>query len=1473
MKRILSVLIVSIALISAIIVTASANDFINENEFTVASFNEVYSLRTDKGLKEIEDACWWLVTTQPEYNLKFVSLIGRIGNPNTVTRGSLAKEEYIRLCLAEEEWGLQYKKLANSISPLADEGIPCGVSASKFDYAGSGASRQTVMPEYLSADAIMTDKAEFEFCDEMNYCTVVENNGTKYLIFQLELWPTEPVLAWFNETLTANPDKYAIVFTSSFIDDSGEMYTMWDWDNGFKAEGTTAMKSYAICWDSHAHDGIGIWNKAIAKHDNVLAVISSNVTTPDIVTSKFKNDRGIEVASIAANADISMNKSNGPTVLMTKFSPDNTEITCAWAVPYQGVVESSVKTVKLSKIGTLSEPEIKEAIPQVAVQYNGANTAYIYGYEGNTFRPNANMTRAEACTIFARLILGVQSVPDGYNTRFTDVKTGDWFHNAIAYLDTNGFFDRKTDNQYKPNEPITRAEFVELANLASTLKGTASVSFKDVPEDHFYYESIIAAASAGLVNGYEDSTFRPDNTITRAEVVTVINRLLGLKVSERTVSLYHLENEFVDIGGHWARLNVLMASNSNVHGDYYYDATLDGVKESATTYTFANKHISISVTKKTGKVKEIINLADGSNIMRSATTFIYVLDNEGETVAPKNMETEGNRIKVTFKNDTVAYLIVDVEDDYMTFEIDSEIAPSLSRITFAVLSTTLKAATSDTDYMLNSIGMTAWTNPVVKGYRETADTTTAHAYTQYAYGTMGAKLGFVFSTKAEALPLLQKLTDTIDPRYGIKSKAGGAYAKEWESNFGDYAIIDDTNPETLDEYIEMMKEIDADQVDLHERSATTFRSGDFWFAYTETGTAKEYYEKIGKKFEEAGLETALHTYAYYITYDSEQILKEPKWQKQLETLETYTLRTDMSATRTTIPTEEDADNFDLKSAFFYKNSRYVLIDNEIIYIGDAIGSGFIKVLRGQCGTAPATHKKGTTIYHLSGYFGRFVPVLGSDLYYHVADLTAKAYNDGGFSMIYLDAIDGLAYHLPEGHETWYYHQTFLQRIVSQCKKPPVIETSAGSPQEWLARGRTGAWDTGANSIKKYINIHIEANKGSMKNNMVTTLGWFDFQPDMSTISGLKNTIEKSLFHDDLDALGMGALLYDMTIVYHSFDIDAVKNNPFNRENIAYYTGIYAKLRKSHYFNESTIEKVKKIGGEWKVVEKSKGEYAFLQMYYHMYNAGNAKNDPLNTFKATNPFEKQTPFIRIESRYSTLFNNPMTVFEFDENATVGTGVITKNFAKTDFSKNMAFVARVKGTGADGDAMLISVQSKNSAGGWDGRTDYFIDLNFEGWREVVLIDSDCADYDTSKYSFPGIVDKQINYDTFRNIVYYNRITQLAIRTCGETAKNAQIGTVYAYEHTDAPVKNPTVTVGAESITFNCTMGSSDYLEYDPLTNKAILYRNVTQTTEEVGVSGSLSIAKGDFTATYTAEAQTDAPVRARVVLGFAGQEITN
>ncbi len=1480
MKKFLTAILLITLMLSALCVFASAENFASADEFTIASYNGVNTfIKSKDKTAELEDSVYWLIDNKAAFNLKYVSFIGQIANTcqytyaNIVTKGGGTMDELTQMSISDEAWNEQYKRFANAIKPLKDELIPYGISTSTQDYVSDGINRSNLQADYLGVESLMHDEAEYEYYDDQNYYTIINHNGKKYMVFQLELWPREAALDWFNSTMDANKDKYAIIYTTSFIDASGAMYTMWDWADGFKNIGTTSIRARNLTHSGKPRDGEGLWNYAFGKYDNILAVVCSYKGTSDIVTTKIKNDRGIEVAAISANADAGRH-SNGASTLLTKISADNTEITVAWAKAFEGIDASTVQTIKLAKIGTLAEPTVDNSLPQIPTQYNGANTAYIFGYEGNTFRPNANMTRAEACTIFARLILGVQNIPEGYTTRFEDVKAGDWFHNAIAYLDETGYFFRNKNTTYKPNEPITRAEFVELANSASSLVGNNTVVFNDVPADHFYYDSIVAAAASGLVNGYEDGTFRPDNTITRAEVVTVINRLLGLKATEKTISMDNLENEFVDIGTHWGRLNILMASNSNVHGDYYYEATLDGVKETATTYTFANKHFSFELNKKNGKVSKITNLLTGEDITQNASSphLIYINNAKGNKVLPTSIVTDGNRLKFTFKDKTVVYMIVEVKDNYMTFEIDSELPKTIKSATFANFTVKLNKAEADDDYMINGIAMSAWTNPVNKGYRVNATSVLAHTYTQYASGTMGAKMGVVISRKADNIEYLQELTDAIDPAVGLTSKAGGAYAQEWEGNFGDYALVTNVNPETLEENLSLAVEVDVDQYDIHQ-GGNTFRQGDFWFYHTDSGTAKEYYEKIGSKIADAGLKTGLHTYAYYIAYSAENVLKDPKWQKDLETLESYTLRKKMTKFSRNAATEEDATNFDMTLTFFYKNSRYVLIDQEIILVGKGTTSGLINLTRGQCGTTAAEHAKGAKVHHLSGYFTMFVPKLGSDLFYHVADLTAQAYNDGGFDMIYLDAIDGLNRHLPEGHETWYYFHMFVHRITSQINRDAIIETSSGAPSEWNIRGRTGAWDTANRSIKKFINNHISVNMGSMNNNMATTLGWFSFFPDGSPVADMKNTIQKTIFHDDMDALGMGGLLYNMSIVFNPFSASNIRDNAFHYDNVMYYTNLYTKLRKSHYFTEETIEKIKAAGGEWRVVEKAPGEYVFQQMYYNKQNLSIINDLKLNNLVGNNPYNKQTPFIRIESRYSTLMQNPVTLAEFDEDTPLGGNTIKKTVAGIDMTPNMAMAFKVKGTGKDGDAILITLVGDVTSGESGGHAAYFIDLNFEGWRDIILLDMDSAEYDTTKYQFSGITTSGSTYATYRTVANFKKVLTLTVLFDGDTAKNAQMSDIIAYQHTESPIKNPTVTVGDSKMTFNCEMKGGEYLEYDPETGKAILFHNATQTKEEITFTGKLEVGSGSFAATYTAETLSEAPLRAKLVLGFLGEEIGN
>ena len=163
----------------------------------------------------------------------------------------------------------------------------------------------------------------------------------------------------------------------------------------------------------------------------------------------------------------------------------------------------------------------------------GLNTedhvAYIIGYEDGTVRPGANITRAEVATIFFRLL--TDETRESYwsqSSGFTDVASGAWYNNAVSTLTRAGILDGYEDGSFRPNASITRAEFTKIAvSFFKHVGGASSNPFNDVPDSAWYAEFVKAAAELGLIDGYEDGTFRPNAPITRAEACTIVNRTLG----------------------------------------------------------------------------------------------------------------------------------------------------------------------------------------------------------------------------------------------------------------------------------------------------------------------------------------------------------------------------------------------------------------------------------------------------------------------------------------------------------------------------------------------------------------------------------------------------------------------------------------------------------------------------------------------------------------------------------------------------------------------------------------------------------------------------------------------------------------------------------------------------------------------------------------------------------------------------------
>ena len=184
---------------------------------------------------------------------------------------------------------------------------------------------------------------------------------------------------------------------------------------------------------------------------------------------------------------------------------------------------------------------------------------FMNGYNDGTFRPNQGMTRAEACTVVARLMETETNIAEYRATKFTDINSGDWYYNYISLLDNFGFLNA-FGTEFKPNQPITRSEFVKIAFEAGAFgEGSTSVttSFSDVSSATPFAAEITAASSIKAVNGYADGTFRPDNTITRAEITTILCRILEIpERPEKTQIFSDFSPE------HWAYGTVMSVVNT-----------------------------------------------------------------------------------------------------------------------------------------------------------------------------------------------------------------------------------------------------------------------------------------------------------------------------------------------------------------------------------------------------------------------------------------------------------------------------------------------------------------------------------------------------------------------------------------------------------------------------------------------------------------------------------------------------------------------------------------------------------------------------------------------------------------------------------------------------------------------------------------------------------------------------------------------
>lgn len=220
---------------------------------------------------------------------------------------------------------------------------------------------------------------------------------------------------------------------------------------------------------------------------------------------------------------------SGKTAELTKVPTKEGYIFEGWYL--DEALTEKVTELKMTKSVTLYAKWVEDngagTTHEIPAMLNGEDHfAYVVGYPDGTVRPNANITRAEVTSIFFRLLVDeVREANLTTENNFSDVNEGEWYNTAISTMAKLGIINGKGDGKFAPNTPITRAEFAVICARFDDSEYEISDNFKDVA-GHWAEAEIHEAAAYGWIRGYEDNTFKPNQLITRAEAMTMINRMV-----------------------------------------------------------------------------------------------------------------------------------------------------------------------------------------------------------------------------------------------------------------------------------------------------------------------------------------------------------------------------------------------------------------------------------------------------------------------------------------------------------------------------------------------------------------------------------------------------------------------------------------------------------------------------------------------------------------------------------------------------------------------------------------------------------------------------------------------------------------------------------------------------------------------------------------------------------------------------------
>ena len=296
------------------------------------------------------------------------------------------------------------------------------------------------------------------------------------------------------------------------------------------------------------------YTEPTSEPDITAGLITTYVDTKPTIEDYKEVIKGLsleqEVSEIAIQTEPDVSKV-GKTKAEIKITFKNGDVKTV-TVPVKVVEKETKPGSNTGGSGTIVVPSTPKPTPEKPSEGDlnkDDHYQYLIGYPDGTFAPNRGMTRAEVATMFTRLLKDRPVKWLHYSSGVSDIYAGDWYADTVGYAVEKGIVSGYPDGTFRPNQPITRAEFASIASRFAALTEEKDLSFSDLDASHWGYKAIRLAASNGWISGYPDNTFRPEQAISRAEVTSITNRMLNRYADLDWIDAHRAEViRFSDVG-------------------------------------------------------------------------------------------------------------------------------------------------------------------------------------------------------------------------------------------------------------------------------------------------------------------------------------------------------------------------------------------------------------------------------------------------------------------------------------------------------------------------------------------------------------------------------------------------------------------------------------------------------------------------------------------------------------------------------------------------------------------------------------------------------------------------------------------------------------------------------------------------------------------------------------------------------------